>query len=57
MHVPLSIRRKVNDFKGQKPAGGTLSQDILSIKGPPSPPKKTTRHTYECSCVIVMNTR
>lgn len=33
MHVPLSTQGKVNDFKGQKPAGGTSSQDISSTKG------------------------
>lgn len=30
---PLSTRGKDNNFKGQKPAGGTLSQAISSTKG------------------------
>lgn len=51
---PLSTLRKVNAFKGQKPAGGTLSQTISSTKGQKK--KKSQWHTMESSYVIVMNT-
>ena len=53
MRAPLSTQGKANDFKGQKPAGGTLSQSISSPKGQ----KESQWYTYESSSVIVMNTR
>lgn len=54
---PLSTWGKVNDFKGQKPVGGTLSQSSSSSKGVLKKKKKSQWYTYESSCVIVMNTR